>query len=44
VQKVEKMVLEMLDSYEDCVALAEAVKSVPELYQPSDQVPPLPAF
>ncbi|KAK3134835.1 hypothetical protein QOZ80_5BG0411330 [Eleusine coracana subsp. coracana] len=37
VQKLEKMLLEMLDSYEDCVALAQAVKAVPESYQPSDQ-------
>ncbi|TVU20301.1 hypothetical protein EJB05_36505 [Eragrostis curvula] len=37
VEKLEKMVLEMLDSYEDCVALAQAVKAVPESYQPSDQ-------
>jgi hypothetical protein len=46
VQKFEKMVLEMLDSHEDCIALAEAVKAVPELYQPqpSDQVGALPAF
>jgi hypothetical protein len=46
VQEFEKMVQEMLDSHEDCIALAEAVKAVPELYQPqpSDQVGALPAF
>lgn len=45
-QKLEKMVLEMLDSYEDCVALAQAVKAVTESYEASesDQVGVLPAF
>ncbi|PNT70702.1 hypothetical protein BRADI_2g16580v3 [Brachypodium distachyon] len=29
--------LELLASYEDCAFLAEAVKAVPQIYQPSDQ-------
>ncbi|XP_062180412.1 E3 SUMO-protein ligase MMS21 [Phragmites australis] len=37
VQKLEEMVLDMVASYEDCVALTEAVRAVPESYQPSDQ-------
>ncbi|KAL6620689.1 hypothetical protein ACP70R_035828 [Stipagrostis hirtigluma subsp. patula] len=37
VQKLEEMVLEMVASYEDCVAFAQAVKAVPRSYQPSDQ-------
>lgn len=37
-QKLEKMVLEMVASYEDCTAMAQAIKAVPGVYQPSDQV------
>ncbi|XP_004961221.1 E3 SUMO-protein ligase MMS21 isoform X2 [Setaria italica] len=37
VQKLEEMVLEMVASYEDCTALTQAIKAVPEVYQPSDQ-------
>jgi E3 SUMO-protein ligase NSE2 len=43
VQKLEEMVLEMVASYEDCTALTQAIKAVPEVYQPSDQVGVLPA-
>ncbi|WVZ99599.1 hypothetical protein U9M48_044869 [Paspalum notatum var. saurae] len=37
VQKLEETVLEMVASYEDCVALTQAIKAVPSVYQPSDQ-------
>lgn len=37
VKEVEKEMLELLASYEDCAFLAEAVKAVPQIYQPSDQ-------
>lgn len=37
VKKLEEMVLEMVASYEDCAAMAQAIKAVPEVYQPSDQ-------
>ncbi|XP_066363671.1 E3 SUMO-protein ligase MMS21-like [Miscanthus floridulus] len=37
VKKLEEMVLEMVASYEDCAAMAQAIKAVPGVYQPSDQ-------
>ncbi|KAJ1264076.1 hypothetical protein BS78_09G234800 [Paspalum vaginatum] len=37
VQKLEETVLEMVASYEDCVALTQAIKAVPRVYQPSDE-------
>ncbi|XP_039799865.1 E3 SUMO-protein ligase MMS21-like [Panicum virgatum] len=37
VQKLEEMVMEVVASYEDCAALTQAIKAVPEVYQPSDQ-------
>ncbi|KAF8726696.1 hypothetical protein HU200_019163 [Digitaria exilis] len=37
VQKLQEMVLEMVASYEDCTALAQAIKDVPGVYQQSDQ-------
>lgn len=37
VQKLEEAVLEMVASYEDCVAMTEAIKAVPGVYQRSDQ-------
>ncbi|CAL4909556.1 unnamed protein product [Urochloa decumbens] len=37
VKKLEEMVLEMVASYEDCMALTQAIKEVPGVYQPSDQ-------
>ena len=42
-QKLEEMVMEVVASYEDCAALTQAIKAVPEVYQPSDQVGALPA-
>jgi hypothetical protein len=44
VKKLEEMVLEMVASYEDCAAMAQAIKAVPGVYQPSDQVGVLPAI
>ena len=43
VNKLEEMVQEMVASYEDCAAMAQAIKAVPVVYQPSDQVGVLPA-
>ncbi|RLM97884.1 E3 SUMO-protein ligase MMS21 isoform X1 [Panicum miliaceum] len=37
VHNLEEMVLEMVASYEHCTALTQAIKAVPEVYQPSDQ-------
>ena len=37
------MVMEVVASYEDCAALTQAIKAVPEVYQPSDQIGALPA-
>ncbi|KAL6848938.1 hypothetical protein ACP4OV_021521 [Aristida adscensionis] len=37
VKELEEMVLEMVASYEDCVAFAEALKEVPRAYQPTDE-------
>ena len=36
--------MEVVASYEDCAALTQAIKAVPEVYQPSDQVGALPAY
>lgn len=37
VKKLEETVLELVASYEDCAAMAQAIKAVPGVYQPSDQ-------
>ncbi|KAL6848939.1 hypothetical protein ACP4OV_021522 [Aristida adscensionis] len=38
VQELEEMVLDMLASYEECVAFAGAVKAVPQAYRPTDEL------
>lgn len=38
VKKLEETVLELVASYEDCAAMAQAIKAVPGVYQLSDQV------
>ncbi|AQK88511.1 hypothetical protein Zm00014a_015876 [Zea mays] len=37
VKKLEETVLELVASYEDCAAMAQAIKAVPGVYQSSDQ-------